>query len=135
MNEGNLIPMNKRTESEQREITRKGGQKSGEARRKKKQIKQLITELLQSKPDMSETIGDLDEDENRISLLVRKVYFKALSGDIKAFETLMKYAGEDPDQKRKDAELKLKREAMKLQTEQFKINNEIEEPVKIIMDI
>ena len=32
MNEGNLIPFNKRTESEQREIARSGGKASGVAR-------------------------------------------------------------------------------------------------------
>ncbi len=32
MNEGNLIPLNKRTKSEQREITQKGGKASGVAR-------------------------------------------------------------------------------------------------------
>ena len=35
-NEQNLIPLNKRTKSEQREYARKGGKKSGEVRRKRK---------------------------------------------------------------------------------------------------
>lgn len=35
-NEQNLIPLNKRTKSEQREYQKKGGQKSGEVRRQKK---------------------------------------------------------------------------------------------------
>ena len=34
-NEQNLIPVTKRTKSEAREISKKGGIKSGEARRKK----------------------------------------------------------------------------------------------------
>ena len=38
-NEENLIPMDERTENEQREIARKGGKKSGEARRRKKDMK------------------------------------------------------------------------------------------------
>lgn len=42
----NLIPMNKRTEAEQREIAKKGGEKSGEARRKKKLFNQLINDEL-----------------------------------------------------------------------------------------
>ena len=39
-NEQNLIPMNKRTKSEQREYTKKGGQKSGEVRRQRKAMKE-----------------------------------------------------------------------------------------------
>ena len=45
-NEQNLIPFNKRTESEQREQARKGGQKSGEVRRQKKAMKETMKMLL-----------------------------------------------------------------------------------------
>ena len=41
-NEQNLIPWNKRTESEQREYARQGGKKSGEVRRKKKAMKDMM---------------------------------------------------------------------------------------------
>lgn len=40
-NEQNLIPQNKRTKAEQREIARKGGLKSGEIRRKRAELKKL----------------------------------------------------------------------------------------------
>ena len=103
---------------------------------KKKQIKQIVNELLHGEPDRMETIGFFVPDgTTRAALLVGSLYDKARQGDVRAFEAIMKYAGEDPDQKRKDAELKLKREVLKLQTEQFKINNEIEEPVKIMFDV
>ena len=45
-NEKNLIPWNKRTESEQREYARKGGQKSGEVRRQRKAMKEQMEMLL-----------------------------------------------------------------------------------------
>ena len=45
-NEQNLIPWNKRTESEQREYAKKGGQKSGEVRRQRKAMKEQIEMLL-----------------------------------------------------------------------------------------
>lgn len=48
-NENNLIPLNKRTKSEQREYAKKGGQKSGEVRRKRKAMKEQA-ELLLSLP-------------------------------------------------------------------------------------
>ena len=46
MNEKNLIPLNERTKSEQREIARQGGIASGKARREKQQTKQILSELL-----------------------------------------------------------------------------------------
>ena len=42
MNEGNLIPLNKRTKSEVREITQKGGKASGVARSFKAALKKKI---------------------------------------------------------------------------------------------
>lgn len=45
-NESNLIPFNKQTESEQREIARKGGIKSGEIRRQRKAMKEQMEMLL-----------------------------------------------------------------------------------------
>lgn len=48
-NEQNLIPWNRRTESEQREYAKKGGQKSGEVRRQRKAMKEQA-ELLLSLP-------------------------------------------------------------------------------------
>ena len=45
-NEENLIPVTKRTKSEAREISKKGGQASGVARRKKKTMKQAMNLLL-----------------------------------------------------------------------------------------
>lgn len=46
MNEKNLIPFNERTESEQREIARNGGIASGQARRGKRTIQKILSELL-----------------------------------------------------------------------------------------
>ena len=45
-NEQNLIPWNKRTESEQREYARQGGKKSGEVRRQKKAMKDMMQLIL-----------------------------------------------------------------------------------------
>ena len=42
----NLIPQNKRTKDEQREIARMGGIASGKARREKQQTRQILSELL-----------------------------------------------------------------------------------------
>jgi len=57
-NEENLIPFDERTESEQREIQTKGGKKSGEARRRKRSMKQAM-ELLLSLPATTQADWDL----------------------------------------------------------------------------
>lgn len=54
MNEKNLIPQNKRTKSEQREIASLGGKKSVVSRRKKKYIKEQLETLMQL--DLKDTI-------------------------------------------------------------------------------
>ena len=38
----NLIPLNKRTKEEQREIAKMGGKKSGEVRREKKKLSEIF---------------------------------------------------------------------------------------------
>ena len=38
----NLIPLNERTKEEQREIAQMGGKKSGEVRRERKKLKELL---------------------------------------------------------------------------------------------
>lgn len=60
MNEKNLIPNSERTPSELKEITRKGGIASGEARRKKKRLSQLLDMMFEkaSKSPDYETIAD-----------------------------------------------------------------------------
>lgn len=57
-NEKNLIPQNKRTKSERREIAKKGGLKSGEVRREKKLWKEEICKRLNAK-DFDEIIDNL----------------------------------------------------------------------------
>ena len=79
-NENNLKPLNKRTKSEQREIAKKGGIKSGEIRRKRKTLREELIALLET------------EDYNKkISLAMIK---EAVSGNTKAFEVIRDSIGE-----------------------------------------
>ena len=73
-NEQNLIPWNKRTESEQREYAKKGGQKSGEVRRQRKAMREQM-ELLLSLPfnikdnngnDIAEMLSELGIEKESI---------------------------------------------------------------------
>lgn len=93
-NEQNLIPWDKRTESEQREYAKKGGQKSGEVRRQRKAMKEQMEMLLllpfKSKKQfnfMKELGIEEDEIDNQMALIVA-LYGKALKGDVQAFNTI-----------------------------------------------
>ena len=81
-NEQNLIPFDKRTENEQREYAKKGGQKSGEVRRKRKAMKEQMNMLL-SLPfnlkdnngndiaDMLSTLGiDKESIDNQMAMVI-----------------------------------------------------------------
>ena len=46
MNDSNLIPNSKRTPEELKEMGRKGGIKSGEARRKKRNMRKMLRMML-----------------------------------------------------------------------------------------
>ena len=98
----NLIPLNKRTKSEQREIAKKGGIESGKIRREKKQMKEIINDLF-SKPvtnqkiiDKLKTLGYKDDEITNQIAITSRAFFKALKGDIKAMEFLRDTAGQKP---------------------------------------
>ena len=115
MNEQNLIPNSKRTPSELREMTRAGGIKSGEARRRNRDIKKIVAAIMQGEPDEATAerlrLQGIDErDITNKTALVLSLYDAAKTGNVRAFETLMKFGGEDPDEQRKDMELQFKRE-------------------------
>lgn len=82
MNEENLISLADRTKEEQREIARKGGIASGEARRRRKTLKEELIALLET-----------NDNNNKISLALLQ---KALNGDIQAFVTIRDTIGEKP---------------------------------------
>ena len=84
-NEQNLKPVNKRTKSEQREIQRKGGIASGEARRARRTLKAELL-LMLSDPEVQE----------KLSAAIMK---KGIDGDIRAFEVIRDTIGEKPTEK------------------------------------
>lgn len=85
MNDENLVSLADRTTSEKREIAIKGGKASGEARRKRRALKDDLLLLLES--------GDA---QNRLCLALLE---KAFGGDVKAFETVRDTIGEKPTDK------------------------------------
>lgn len=90
-NEQNLIPLNKRTKNEQRKIAKKGGKKSGESRRNKKTLRELLEIALSLKDEFS---GEELKFE-----LVKSLIEQAIKGNIKAFEVIRDTIGEKPTDK------------------------------------
>lgn len=95
MNEENLIPQSERTKEEQREIARKGGIASGEARRRKKTLKEELIALLET-----------NDNNNKISVALLQ---RALNGDIQAFTTIRDTIGEKPIDKTLNATTDVKK--------------------------
>ena len=81
-NEQNLIPGNKRSQSELRENGRKGGIASGKVRRERKTLKDELILLLSQ-----------DNTQEKISL---SIITEALKGNTKAFEVIRDTIGEKP---------------------------------------
>lgn len=88
MNDENLIPLNKLTKSEQREICSKGGKVSAQKRKEKKLLRETIEEFLQAVNPDSGNVFQVD--------LVNSMLQKALEGDVSAFNTIRDTAGQKP---------------------------------------
>lgn len=61
MNNDNLIPLNKRTKAEQRAIQSKGGRKSGEIRRRRADIRDIVLEFLAMPIDGGGDMTDISQ--------------------------------------------------------------------------
>lgn len=112
MNEENLKGhgFHERTASEQREIAKRGGKASGEARRKKADFKKTLNKLLTTKIDNSMTpvLEALGLDSTFESALNMAIIQKGLSGDVKAYEAIAKYLGQSTQTDFDDEEQKIK---------------------------
>ena len=105
----NLMPIeevnSRRTREKHSADSKRAGQASGEARRKKKAIKDTINLMLEMpvfnekmKKQMQD-LGFIDEELTNQTALVLALYKKALSGDVMAFNTLADRSGEIVKQK------------------------------------
>lgn len=100
-NEKNLVPFDRRTESEQREIAKKGGQASGAARRRKKSLKEAA-DLYLSLPVTDKRRAnklkrrqlDPEDIDNQMAMVVGLVE-AASCGDARAAKVVMDMLGDD----------------------------------------
>lgn len=121
-NNENLIPMNERTTSEQREIQKKAGIASGVARRKKKELRARIQDALSTavtNPKIKSKIKKMGmdpEDATTFDAVVASLMSEAIMcQNVKAIAMLMDYAGESPAEKRAQAEEDRKAQVFKMQ--------------------
>ena len=90
------------TSEEAREKGRRGGKASGEARRRRKALKESMEILLNMPPgdkDKAELIkaGFSEEDIDNSLLLVVGLFSRAKLGDVQAFKELRTLIGEDAE--------------------------------------
>lgn len=99
----NLIPFNKLSEEEQKEIRSKGGKASGEARRKKRDMREVAKAILEhamNEAQIDEVLGSskdlLDGDKSVMAVLTARMVQEAGKGSYKHYETLRDTAGFKP---------------------------------------
>lgn len=88
------------TAEEQREIARKGGKASAEARRAKRDLRKALEMLLEK--DFTDKSGKTVSGTEAITA---KLFEQAMKGNVKAFETIRATVGQDPVQKVQVAEV------------------------------
>ena len=119
-NEENLIPSNKRSKSEARENSRKGGIASGKARRKKAEFKKALEIVLSSKvqnqqlAEMLETMGYDNTNEMAIALMTVQ---KGMKGDLRAVELIERTGNQVAKDKLDKQEQKERIRALKLENQ------------------
>ena len=106
----NLIPFSERTEEEQREIRVKGGKASGEARRRKKELREFMRDFLMQdanavlKKNMK-ALGVEEDDMTNLAALCIRVFSKGVNqGDLNAARTAIEWAGMAPLQQERENE-------------------------------
>lgn len=80
-----------RTTEEQREIAKQGGKASGEARRKKRDLRLALEMILEK--DFTDKSGNTVSGTEAIAT---KLFEQAMRGNVKAFETLRDTVGQKP---------------------------------------
>lgn len=105
-NKENLVSLADRTTEEKRAIGIKGGKASGEARRKKKTMKeqaQLLLSLAVKNPKLKKAMADIGIEEteqtNQMAMIISMMNKAISKGDVQAFNSLQATIGEEPTKK------------------------------------
>lgn len=104
-NPENMIPLNRRTKEEQREITQKGGKASGAKRRKMKSVSEIMKSLMRAPLDEAQQqffkkyMGQADVPEceqDQLMFMLVTILKLAQKGNVKCAELVLKLIGEMP---------------------------------------
>lgn len=108
MNDDNLIPQNKRTQRERKEISRKGAKETNKNKQIKKNAQEVIKDVLYSGitlPELKKMVDKMDiykgeKDKNNLLALVISVFATGVKkGDSRILKDLIELAGEKPAEK------------------------------------
>nr|DAI20093.1 MAG TPA: hypothetical protein [Caudoviricetes sp.] len=135
-NEQNLIPANKRTKDEHREIAKKGGIASGKARRKKANLRKAFETILQaevSSPNVKKQLEDLGFESTNEMALAMVMMQKAMKGNVRAFEQISKLTTTDVKDSLDKAEQKERIKAQKMKNKMLEENDGREAVVETVV--
>lgn len=96
----NLVSLADRTTEEQREIATKGGIASGEARRRKRDMRELMKLMLEEKPKGKEYTYSERLTESMLTIASNP---KQGAAAVRAYETILRIIGQDEPEPRQDA--------------------------------
>ena len=112
----NLIPLNKRTKDEQRNIQSAGGKASGKSRRRKADFRKTLNLLLTTEIDSEEwkpVLEALGVECTLESALNMSMIKQGLAGNVKAYEAIAKYAGQSAQTIADDEEQRIRTDRAK----------------------
>ena len=107
---GNLVPFDQLTEEEQRAIRSKGGKKSVESRRRKKELREFMKDFLMQEASAPlkanmKTVGVETDQMTNLAAMCTRLFTKAVStGDLNAARTIIEWAGMAPLQQERENE-------------------------------
>ena len=116
-----LVPLNKRTKDEQKEITKKGGVESGKSRRRKKALrlalKEAVSMRLNELPEdmraaIMATVGITDDAQTVADAVIGGIILSACGGSAPMVRLLLDTIGESADVRLREREVKLKEKSL-----------------------
>nr|WP_314806730.1 hypothetical protein [uncultured Selenomonas sp.] len=112
-----LVPLNKRTRDEQKEITQKGGIASGKSRRRKKALrlalKEAVSMRLNELPEdmrtaIMSTVGITDDAKTVADAVIGGIILSACGGSAPMVRLLLDTIGESMEARMREREVRLK---------------------------
>ena len=130
-NNENLIPFNRRTVSEQREIQSAGGRASGAARRRTAKLRETMNRLLTMKVDVGELSDVLISDGGESTyeeVIGMAMIQEAMNGNVKAYNAIMATVGQTDKSEEDLQEQQAKVELMRTQQQKAEAEIRQKEP-------